>query len=228
MYTLIKIIEIFYAVIFGAVAIILAKVISKIEIKKETKKRYIAFIFIWYATALILSLKGFFHNPAQFSKGDNIGLLFILILMAIPIILFFIFLKQNSLQTIIKSLDINFLMKMQIYRILPGIYWFALMMNNIAPLPFVLSAGIFDSLIGLVAFNSDMTNKYKKIWSFMGILDFLLAFGIYFLYFPFKILKVSPSMIMWGGFYPVAFIVLFVVPLSVILHITVLIKLKRA
>lgn len=157
-------------------------------------------------------------------------------MMLVPIAVFCIVLKKSSnLKALIKSISINFLIGIQSYRILGGIYWFLLLAGRRATLFFALAPAVFDFFVGVFALaliflkkENRSVRRMIKVWNYIGLFDFVLAFSIYFLYFPFFILKAPPEMIMWAGFYPVAFIVLFAVPLSVILHITAIKKLNEA
>lgn len=66
MHTIIKIIGISYAIIFGAVAVILAKVISKIEAKQEVKKILYLFYFSLVSDIFV------FINKRLFLCADTI------------------------------------------------------------------------------------------------------------------------------------------------------------
>ncbi|MFH1441149.1 MAG: hypothetical protein ABIH18_03805 [Candidatus Omnitrophota bacterium] len=235
METLIKITNLSYAIIFGLVTMLLSKhiisITKKSDILRKFTYRYVTGIYIWYLLSLLLSIKGFFHDPKQFSEGDYIGFIYLLAAMFTPLIIFFFLFKNKVFQKLIDFISLKFITNLLTYRILGGIYWFLLLFDNRAPALFIIPPAIFDAFIGLTApaiySNRLISPKIAKLWNYLGIFDFLLAFSIYFLYFPFKLIKVSPELIMWGGFYPVAFIVIFVVPLSIILHIIALKKISK-
>ncbi|MFH0771774.1 MAG: hypothetical protein V1933_04055 [Candidatus Omnitrophota bacterium] len=46
-------------------------------------------VFFWYFVALALSFIGFFGDPFRFSKGDNLGIAASLVIMALPLFVFF-------------------------------------------------------------------------------------------------------------------------------------------
>lgn len=101
-----------------------------------------------------------------------------------------------------------------------------LLINNSAPALFALPTGIFDMVLGIsapiAAYRLSKRGKFSVkaalIWNYASIVDFIIAFSIYFLYFPFKVFEITPEKIMWAGFYPVAFIVMFVIPISIIFN----------
>jgi len=237
METIINLTEFAFAIIFGFVVIILCrKVLSSAknsDIDRKIVIRCAIITSVWFLLSLLLSINGFFHDPKQFSEGDFTGLILAIVIMFIPISGFFFLLKKNkSFKNLIDSVDRKFITGLQSYRMLGGIYWLLLLFDKRAPALFAIPTGILDSLIGIsapaIAYIILRATRFAKIWNYIGIFDFILAFSIYFLYFPFKILNISPEMIMWGGFYPVAFIVIFVVPLSVILHVVSLIKISNS
>ena len=188
-------------------------------------------VVAWYLISLLLSIRGFFKSPLQYSHGDIMGLIFMVTIMLIPLIAFFIaYSRSKSLRQIIESIDLNFLIGIQWYRICGSIF-LLLAFSNDAPLPFALPPGGLDVFIAISAIfistNSGLIRRYAKAWNYIGLFDFVLAFSIYFMYFPFRILQAPDEQIMIGGFHPIAFIILFPVPLAIILHILCLARLKE-
>jgi len=236
MENIIKTVEIVYIILFTLVVIIICFKGLLIAKEANTNKKALFFyplsISIWFILSLLLSFKGFFKSTEQFSKGDVSGLIYLIILMCIPIVTFFVLLnKSKSFEKAMNSISLKFIIFIQLYRIL-GVYFIILLLANRAPALFALPAGLLDILIGIsapfVAFKAIRSfSVVPKIWNYIGILDFIIAFSLYFLYFPFKIIKISPDMIMWGGFFPVAFIVMFIVPLSTILHVLAIKKINN-
>lgn len=231
-----KFIEITYAILFAFVVIILSRKILLIarnnHINRKSALFYPLAIFIWFIASLLLSFKGFFKSAEQFSTRDIFGLIYLIILMSIPLASFFILLKKSLFfQKMIRAITLKFIFGILTFRIL-GMYFILLWLTKKAPLLFALPTGMLDIFIGITApllayRNVQLSNTSLKFWNYIGIFDFVLAFSLYFLCFPFKLIKVPANMIMWGGFYPVAFIVMFVVPLSTILHIIAIKKINN-
>ena len=235
MNTLITLTEMSYAIIFGLVGVLLCKhiyfITKTFDINQKIAYRCIVITSVWYLLSLGLSINGFFHDPTKFSKGDYLGLICLLVMMSIPLITFFLLLKNKLFRNLIDLLSLKFITGLLTYRIIGGVYLSLLLFDKRAPALFAIPPAILDAFIGITALivssGKFQSTKIPRTWNYIGIFDFVLAFSIYFLYFPFKILSVSPDKIMWGGFYPMAFIVMFVAPLSTILHISALIKLSK-
>ncbi len=212
-----------------------ARVSQTLGIDNKFALTFCAIIGSWYALSLVLSINGFFHTSSEFSQGDLLGLLLLLAVMLIPLILFFLLYRTtDSLKRIIDMMDIRALIGIQVYRIC-GIYFIFLASAKKAPLLFALPPGIFDLLVGVFALiipwlltkQIRLSLPVAKAWNYVGLFDFASAFTIYFLYFPFRILQAPASQILIGGFFPIAFIIIFPVPLAIILHVLTLMKLRK-
>lgn len=201
--------------------------------KQEKEAAYILSFLLsgWFFLSLFLSLQGFFKSPLVHNQNNISGLIFMVLLLFIPIITFFTSYTHNKhLKKLINSINIKSLIHIQWYR-LAGSIFILMGINNHAPLLFTIPPGILDISIGIssliISARKSLILKYAKIWNYIGLFDFALAFAIYFMYFPFKILKAPAEQVLIVGFHPIAFIIIFPVPLAIILHILALNKLKE-
>jgi hypothetical protein len=189
----------------------------------------------WYCLSLALSMNGFYRGPVTYSPNDLPGLSALVAVMIVPIVLFFLAYRANhSLRSMIDGVDAGVLIGLQAYRIC-GSYFLFLAYAKKAPLLFALPTGLFDFVIGLSALllpllltkKAGIAAPLAKAWNYAGLLDFAMAFTIYFLFFPFRILKAPAPQVLIAGFFPISFIIIFPVPLAIILHALALIKLRR-
>lgn len=232
--------KIVISIVFALISFLLCRKILNIsetlKINRKIPLIYCAVICVWYALSMMFSIKGFFNSMNEYSPGDITGMLFLILMMTIPLILFFFtYLKSGTLRKIITDVDISALIGIQVYRLCGG-YFLLLAFSSKAPLIFALPTGIMDLVIGLFALiiprlltarkQTGTALSIAKAWNYMGLIDFASAFTIYFLYFPFRILEAPASQTLIGGFFPIAFIVMFAVPLAIILHVMTLMKLR--
>jgi hypothetical protein len=189
----------------------------------------------WFVLSLVLSMNGFFRSSTEYSPGDLAGLVTLVALMNIPLVLFCIaYRTTDALKNIIDSVNVQDLIGIQAFRIC-GSYFLFLAWANRSPAMFALPAGVLDLLIGvsaliiprLFAKNVTYAGTLASVWSYVGLADLAVAFTMYFLYFPFRILEAPAPQIVIGGFYPIAFIVMFPVPLAIVLHVLTLMKVRK-
>jgi hypothetical protein len=224
---------------FAVVTVVICRKIlitaHRLKINGRMAVGFCVAIGIWAIAALIISLKGFFNSANHYSAGDIVGLLLLVSTMLLPIIAFFIFYRTNeAIRQIIEAVDLKELIGIQVYR-LCGAYFLLLAISGQAPLLFAIPPGVLDILMGtsalmipgMMAKRVKLSWPLAKIWNYVGLFDFALAFTIYFMYFPFKILAAPAWQILIGGFFPIAFFIIFLVPLAIILHILTLMKLSR-
>jgi hypothetical protein len=230
--------KILIALTFAVVTMVICRKIlitaHRLKINNRITVGFCLVICSWAMAAFILSLKGFFNNVNQYSAGDIVGLVWLVVTMLLPIIIFFLCYHQSdAIKQIIAAVDVKELIGIQVYR-LCGAYFLLLAISDQAPLLFAIPPGILDILMGTSALiiSGVISKRVKlswplaKIWNYIGLFDFALAFTIYFMYFPFKIFEAPASQILIGGFFPIAFFIVFLVPLAIILHILTLMKLR--
>jgi hypothetical protein len=231
--------KILIALTFAVVTMVICRKIFitgyHLKINSRITVGFCVVICSWAMTAFILSLKGFFNNVNQYSAGDIVGLVWLVATMLLPIIVFFLgYHQSDAIKQIIAAVDVKALIGLQVYR-LCGAYFLLLALSGQAPLLFAIPPGVLDVLMGtsaviipgLISKQVKISLSLAKIWNYIGLFDFALAFTIYFMYFPFKIFAAPASQILIGGFFPIAFFIVFLVPLAIILHILTLMKLNR-
>lgn len=208
-------------------SIIVFSLVLKTKDKNELKQRVLLsiLVLIWGVISFILSKDGFYSN-----SNDLAGFNFMVISMLIPLIIFFILLKNQQISSILDNFSHKAIIGLQVYRLFGSVFLF-IAFNNDMPGLFAIPPGILDVLIAttavLIIHKQIYIEKYAKMWNYLGLLDFALAFGLYFLYHPFKILEVQEEQIVLSGQYPLTHIITFFVPLAVILHTLSLRKLRQ-
>lgn len=189
----------------------------------------------WFFFSLELSANGFYHSMDVYSPGDLFGLLGLVAFMIGALSVFYFAYRANlSLKRMIDGIDVKALIGIQAYRMC-GTYFLFLAIWKKAPLLFALPTGILDLTVGtsalilplLLAKKTGVATSLAKVWNYAGLLDFGIAFTIYFLYFPFHLLDAHAQQILIAGFFPISFIIIFPVPLAIILHALALLKLKQ-
>ena len=196
---------------------------------------FCAGVGVWYVLSLVLSLNGFFRSSVEYSRNDLSGLFVLVGMMMLPLVLFSLaYRATDSLKRIIDRIDIRALIGIQVYRIC-GTYFLFLAWTDRSPALFALPTGVLDLLIGvfaliipgLLARRMRSAEALAAGWNYLGLLDFVSAFTVYFLYFPFRVLEAPAPQLLIGGFFPIAFIIMFPVPLAVVLHVLALLKLRK-
>lgn len=194
-------------------------------------QRAISFgLIAWFGTALALSWFGYFRGAAD--RVPTIGLGAFLPIVAGAIVLW----KSETLSRIIDAAPQSWLVGVQFYRIL-GFNFLALLGIGTLPGAFALPAGVGDVLVGVLApfvglmyaRGAERRDSFVLAWNVFGILDLLVALTTGFLTSPspFQRLSLSAPNELITAF-PLVMIPVFVVPVSILLHLMSLMKLRRA
>lgn len=197
---------------------------KKTENRKQ-KTLLSGLVIIWGVISYALSKEGFYS-----SSTDLFGFNLMVISMSIPISIFFILIRNQKISSILDSFSHKSIIGLQVYRLLGSLFLFLAFYNDMPKL-FAIPPGILDVSIAataiLIISKENYINNYAKIWNYIGLLDFTLAFGLYFLYHPFQILDAPEKQIVLSGQYPITHIITFFVPLAIMLHTLSLRKLKQ-
>jgi hypothetical protein len=194
-------------------------------------QRAISFgLIAWFAAALALSWFGYFRGAAD--RPPTIGLGAFLPIIAGAIVLW----KSETMSRIIDAAPQSWLVGVQFYRIL-GFNFLALLGIGTLPGAFALPAGVGDVLVGVLAplvalmyaCGAKGRDRFVLAWNVLGLLDLLIALTTGFLTSPSPLQLLSlnvPNELITA--FPLVMIPVFIVPVSVLLHLMSLIKLRRA
>jgi hypothetical protein len=152
------------------------------------------------------------------------------LLVGLPMLL-----RSRRIATILDAMPPYWLIGLQVYRILGGIFLVAWAHGDLAGV-FALPAGTGDTLTGLLAlptayliYLAPRENRQAAIaWNILGILDLIIAITIGFLIAPgpLQLIVQNPSSTLIGT-YPTVMIPAFAVPTSLMLHALSLRQLVR-
>jgi len=192
--------------------------------------RTASFVLIgWFAASVGLAMADFYRGVLDRPPTVQYGLL-------IPIIIGAVLIWRSALVArLIDAVPLSWLVGVQFYRAL-GLIFLVLYAAGQIPGLFALPAGSGDVAIGLTAplvaayyaRNPDTAGNTVAVWNILGILDLLIAIATGFL--------TSPSPVQLFAFdapnelialYPLVLIPVFLVPVSILIHISSLTKLAR-
>ena len=193
--------------------------------------RTASFVLIgWFAVSIGLAVAGFYRGVLDQPPTVQYGLL-------IPIFIGAALIWRSPLVArIIDAVPQPWLVGVQFYRTL-GVIFLVLYTAGQIPGLFALPAGSGDVAIGLTAplvaayysRNPDTAGNTVAVWNILGILDLVIAVATGFL--------TSPSPLQLFAFdtpnelialYPLVLIPVFLVPVSIVIHIASLTKLARS
>lgn len=200
---------------------------------KETRNRtFLATLIVlggWFLLALALSTAGFYHVQSGEMPTLQYGL--------IPPILIGAWLiwRSETMGRIIDAIPQPWLIGIQLYRAL-GVIFLILYAGDRLPGLFALPAGTGDMIVGLSAPLVALayakaplkTGGLVRIWNVIGILDLLIAVSTGFITAPSRLFTVEfvPNSDLMTVL-PLVLIPVFLVPLSIVLHLASLTKLSR-
>lgn len=187
-----------------------------------------ALLIAWFLVAAASSIAGF-YRPASGLPTIQYGLL-------TPIVAgVAMFLAWPLLRRIVASVPNSWLVGVQFYRVL-GVIFVVLYAGRHLPGIFALPAGVGDTLVGIFApfvaasfaRSPEASATRVRLWNLLGIADLVIAVTLGFL--------TSPSPLQMAAFdrpsgliamFPLALIPVFAVPLSILLHLASLQKLRH-
>ena len=183
----------------------------------------------WYGAVLALSWFGFFAGAPGRIPTIGFGVFPPIVVGAIALW------RSGTLSRIIDAVPQSWLVGVQLYRVLGATF---LILLGIGRLPgvFALPAGVDDVLVGILApvvglaYASGVAGRGRLVlaWNVFGLLDLVAALGTGFLTSPspFQLLSLAAPNTLVSAF-PLVLIPVFAVPLSVLLHVASLMKLRR-
>ena len=187
------------------------------------------FLVGWFVVAVLTSIAGYYRPPSGRPPTIQFGLL-------VPILVGVVLYRSwPLLRRALVIVPSNWLVGVQLYRVL-GVIFLVLYAGGHLPGVFALPAGLGDMLVGtlapLVAVSFARSPEHSvrrvRLWNLLGIADLVIAVTIGFLTSPspFQIAAFDrPSALI--AMFPLSLIPVFAVPLSILLHIASLQKLRQ-
>jgi hypothetical protein len=189
-----------------------------------------ALLVVWSLAALLPSWVGFYRGTPSRTPTIQYGVL-------IPIVVGVVLYGQWSLlRRLIDLAPQRWIVSVQFYRVL-GVIFLALYAGGQMPKEFAWPAGGGDVIVGLFApfvgfayaRGSRGSAAMLRAWNLLGILDLVVAITTGFLTSPSRLQRLAfdrPNELISA--FPLAMIPVFLVPLSVLLHLASLAKLSKA
>lgn len=188
-----------------------------------------AIVVGWFLFALVTSLAGWYGGADRKVPTIQYGL-FVPILVGV-----LLFWKWPLLRHTLAVIPPKWMVGIQFYRIL-GVIFLALYVTGKLPGLFALPAGLGDVSVGLLAplaasayvSSSDRAARKVRFWNLLGIADLVIAVTIGFLTSPSPLQLASfdrPSVLI--AIFPLALIPVYMVPLSILLHLACLQQLRH-
>jgi hypothetical protein len=188
-----------------------------------------AYLLGWIVLAFALGSRGVFQaTSSRVLPAVVLG-------MAPPILIgTFLLYRSSALNAIIAAIPLPWLVGVQLYRVL-GLYFLVLLALGRLPAEFAIPAGVGDVVVGLAApavgylFHKGYRWSYLAVlsWSIVGILDIVVAVATGFLSSPgpFQALALeTPNELITA--FPLVLVPLFAIPLSTLLHLAALKRLR--
>ena len=190
-----------------------------------------ALLVAWFAVVLALSYAGMLRGEADRPPTVPFAIF-------LPIVIGLVLLwRSNAVRRLLDAVPLSWLVGIQVYRVVGAIFLLLLFEGRLSPL-FALPAGMGDVTVGVLApfvawsyaRGRHGPETLVRAWNVAGLLDLAIAVTAGFLTVPSPLQPASllaPSSGLLTMF-PLAMVPAFAVPVSVILHVAALMKLRRA
>jgi hypothetical protein len=188
-----------------------------------------ALLVAWLAAALLPSWFGFYRAALSGIPTIQYGLL-------IPILVgIILFRRWHMLRRVIEAVPQQWIVGVQLYRTL-GLIFLVLYAQGRMPGAFAWPAGVGDIIVGLAApvvgiayaHRSRNAAGWVRAWNLFGIADLIVALTTGFLTSPSRLQLLAlnaPNELVTA--FPLVMIPVFLVPLSILLHLASLQKVRR-
>lgn len=188
-----------------------------------------ALLVTWFVAAFSLSSAGFYRGTANQVPDIQYG---VLIPIVAGIVLYW---RSSSLRRAVEAVPLQWMVAVQFYRVL-GVVFLILYAAGRMPGEFALPAGVGDVMVGLLAPVVGLAYAYGwrraaglvRAWNLLGIADLIVALTMGFLTSPSPLQKFAldrPNELISA--FPLVMVPVFLVPLSILLHLAVLKRLRR-
>jgi hypothetical protein len=183
----------------------------------------------WFAVATALAASGFFERTLDRVPTIQYGIFVPIIIGAFAIA------RSRTVARLIEAVPQQWLVSVQLYRALGAIF-VVLCITGHMPGLFAWPAGLGDIAVGLMApivgylyaRDPQSATPTVALWNVFGLLDLAVAVTTGFLTSP-SVLQMfafdNPNMLISA--YPLVMVPVYLVPVSVVLHIASLTKLRR-
>jgi hypothetical protein len=197
--------------------------------RQSAFQRIAALLLTWAALAVGLSAIGFYQGSSSGPPTIQYG-------VGIPIALgILLYLGWGTLRRAVEATPQSWLVGVQLYRTL-GLIFIILLLQGRMPGAFAWPAGVNDVLVGLfapvvaLAYARRWPNaaRWVRVWNWFGLADLILALTTGFLTSPSPFQKLafdSPNVLISA--FPLVLVPVFLVPLSILLHLASLKKLQQ-
>jgi hypothetical protein len=197
--------------------------------RRQAVSKVAVLLGAWFAAALLSSWFGLYSTAASRTPTIQYGLL-------IPIIAgLALFQLSVTVRRVIEAVPQRWLVSVQLYRA-EGLIFLVLYAAGRLPGVFAWPAGVGDILVGLLApvvgaayaRRSPHADGWLRAWNLLGIADLIVAVTTGFLTSPTRFQMFAfdaPNQLISA--FPLAMIPVFLVPLSILLHLASLHKLRQ-
>jgi len=180
---------------------------------------------IWYGLVFFLGKSGFFGLVALIIPFIAVAF------VTLAIVVKFLY-SNKALQTLVSNIPVHWLIAVQIFRV-QGYGFIRFYELGLIPGEFALPTGWGDVLIGVLApivailYLKKRMVGLAKVWNYLGIADLTLALTLGISTYP-DPTQLLPTMVDNGliSQFPLVMVPLFAVPISILLHLFTLRKLK--
>jgi hypothetical protein len=184
----------------------------------------------WLAVALFLAWRGTFRSAL------NQTVPYIALAIGVPIVIGALAIRGSTqVRELIDAVPQSRLVAFQFYRVV-GVTFLVLHAAGRLPGIFALPAGYGDAFVGLTALlvglayarNPSTRDQLVALWNWLGITDLVVAIVTGFLSAPsrFQLFSLEAPNVLIGSF-PLVMVPIYAVPLSIVLHLASLTKLRR-
>ena len=188
-------------------------------------------VVAWGALVLVLAHEG------VFATSSDTTVPFIAFGIVIPIVTGVALLRIEAVRRALERIPLQWLVGVQLYRVLGGLFLIAYAQDRM-PGEFALPAGVGDILVGLTAVvvaalvathGAERMRSAVLGWCALGIADLVVAVGTGFLSSPGVLQQLAlddPNSAI--SRYPFVLVPTFLVPISIVLHVYVIHRLRAA
>lgn len=186
----------------------------------------IAAVVLWWAAATSLSAVGPFGTSG--SLGDTLGFALVAALMTVPIAVGILLRRRPDVATVLDRIPLPVIVGVQAYRI-GGLAFLVAVAEGTVSRELGVTTTVWDLVVAVgavglaLALLADVRGTRRGItaWSVLGIADFVVAVTVVLATFPFvgigQLVEATPAAAL--GTHPLAFVAILAVPLSVLLHL---------